>query len=234
MNRDDLRRALEPYGLEGGPCPSPEEVLALAAGTMKDRDAEPLRAHLASCPACLETWLDGRSLSPSSLRPPTRGREEHGGRRRRDWALAASLAVAALGAGGSLWMWREARAENLRLAAEMARLQISASSPAPARLVELLPDTFAVRGGTEGLPSLPSGEAAALLLTTLEPLPEGVVARLTGPSGREVWRGPLPSSDGAPSLLQVPPGLLPPGPASVDLLDPATGALLLRFPFVIR
>jgi len=232
VNREDLRRALEPFGLEGGPCPSPDAVLALAAGTAPEPDAESLRAHLSSCPACLEIWLEGRSLSASISRSPTRVPTNRNGLGRRDWALAAALAVAVLGAGVSAWLWREARALNLRLA-ESARIQSVAPAPRAARLVELLPDSFAVRGAAEDLPSLRSSEPTALLLTTLEPLPEGAVARLSGPSGREIWRGTLPSSGGAPWLLQMPSGLLPPGPASVEILDPATGAVLYRFPFTV-
>jgi hypothetical protein len=229
MTRDDLRRALEPYGLEGGPCPSTEKVCALAAGRVAPEEAEALRSHLASCPACLEVWLEARPalVSEGGSAAGASGFSASS-RPRREWALAAALAVALAGLGITAWKWTDLRGENRRLETAMARLR---ASPVPGRLVELAPDTFALRGEAEAVPILPAGSAAGLLLATLEPLPQGSVARIVGPGGEEVWRGPLPLVQGRPALLLVPAGLLPPGPGAVEVLDPAGGAVLLRFPF---
>jgi hypothetical protein len=231
MNRDDLRRALEPFALEGGPCPPPEAILRLSLQKITEREAEDLRTHLASCPACLETWFEARLASSSSQKVsgiPAQPRS-----RRWEWALAASLAVTLGGLGLAAYKWGALSTENRRLSSEMALSATRRPSPGPARLVELMPESFVLRGAAESTPTLRAGEGAALLLVTLEPLPPGAEARLLGASGKVLWKGPLPQSPGTSTVLHVPPGILVPGICAVELFTPATGTVLHRFPFSV-
>ena len=231
MNRDDLRRALEPFALEGGTCPPPEAILRLTLQKPSDQEAEDLRAHLASCPACLETWFEARMASTSLQKSPEVSARSR--TRRWEWALAASLAVTLGGLGLSTYKWGALSKETRRLSSEMALSATRRPSPAAARLVELMPETFVLRGAAEATPTLHAGEGAALLLVTLEPLPAGAEARLLGTDGKLLWQGPLPQSPGASTVLHVPPGILVPGICAVEIFTPATGAVLHRFPFAV-
>ena len=231
MNRDDLRRALEPFALEGGTCPPPEAILRLTLQKLTDQEAEDLRAHLASCPACLDIWYEARLASSSAQKSPEKAVQTRS--RRWEWALAASLAVTLGGLGLSAYKWSVLNTETRRLSSEMALSATRRPSPAAARLVELMPETFVLRGAEGNTPTLRAGEGAALLLVTLEPLPPGAEARLLGANGKVFWTGPLPQSPGASAVLNVPPGVLVPGAYSVEVFAPATGAVLHRFPFSV-
>ncbi len=231
MNRDDLRRALEPFALEGGICPPPEAILRLTLQKTADQEAEGIRTHLASCPACLEIWCETRLASSSLQKSPEVSAQSH--TRRWEWALAASLAVTLAGLGLSAYKWSALSTENRRLSSEIALSATRGPSPAAARLVELMPETFVLRGAAESTPTLRAGEGAALLLVTLEPLPPGAEAHLLGADGKALWSGPLPQSPGAATVLHVPPGILVPGACSVEVISPATGAVLHRFPFSV-
>lgn len=236
MNHDDLRRALEPFALEGGACPPPEEILRLALQKTTDQEAEDIRAHLTACPACLETWFEARMASSSIRNAPIQENPENHAQprsRRWEWALAASLALALGGLGLSIYKWGALHTENRRLSSEVAWSAKHGPSPSPARLVELMPETFVLRGAAGSTPSLRAGEGAALLLVTLEPLPPGAEAHLRGTHGKVIWTGLLPQSSGAPSVLHVPPGILVPGACSVEVFIPTTGAVLYRFPFSV-
>jgi hypothetical protein len=78
-----------------------------------------------------------------------------------------------------------------------------------------------------------AGRILRRLLVTLEPLPVDAEARLVGTDGKVSWRGRLPQSPGAPTVLHVPPGVLVTGACSVEIFTPATGAVLHRFPFSV-
>jgi hypothetical protein len=231
MNRDDLRRALEPFALEGGTCPPPEAILRLTLQKLTDREAEDIRAHLSACPACLEIWCEARLASSSTQKSPLKTVQARS--RRWEWALAASLAVTLGGLCLSAYKWGALKTENHRLSSEMALSATRRPSPGPARLVELLPESFVLRGAAERTPTLRAGEGAALLLVTLEPLPPGAEARLLGTSGKVLWKGALPQSPGASTVLHVPPGVLVTGACSVEIFTPATGAVIHRFPFSV-
>jgi hypothetical protein len=231
MNRDDLRRALEPFALEGGTCPPLEAILRLTLQKLTDQEAEDLRAHLASCPACLEIWYEARLASSSGQKSPEKDVQTRS--RRWEWALAAALAVTLGGLGLSAYKWSALNTETRRLSSELALSARRRPSPAPARLVELMPETFVLRGAAGNSPTLRAGESAALLLVTLEPMPSGAEARLLGADGKALWTGPLPESLGASTVLHVPPGILVPGACSVEVFSPATGAVIHRFPFSV-
>ena len=236
MNRDDLRRALEPFALEGGTCPPPDAILRLTLQKLTDQEAEDLRAHLAVCPACLETWFEARMASSSIQDSSSQERPQNRAQPRShrwEWALAASLAATLGGLGLSAYKWSALNTETRRLSSELALLVRRGPSPAPARLVELMPETFVLRGAAGSSPTLRAGEGAALLLVTIEPLPPGTEARLLGADGKVLWQGPLPQSPGASTILHVPPGILVSGTCSVEVFSPATGSLFHRFPFAV-
>jgi len=84
-------RATERQLAESGECPAPEELAALAAGTIDDgARREALAHHLLACPRCFDANL--ARLAPGAA--PVGG--EAGRERRRRFALVSLAAVAAV------------------------------------------------------------------------------------------------------------------------------------------
>jgi hypothetical protein len=101
---DSLRHAAA--GLPAaGPCPGEARLLAFYRGEFDEDQADAIREHLATCPACLELARDAREFlvalrgaEPAPTVPSRRATAAPRSRRAALWAAAAAVtALAALG-----------------------------------------------------------------------------------------------------------------------------------------
>ena len=101
---DSLRRAAAQLPA-AGPCPGETSLLAFYRGELDEGQADTIREHLATCPACLELARDAREFlaalrgaEPAPALPPGRATAAPRSRRTALWAAAAAVtALAALG-----------------------------------------------------------------------------------------------------------------------------------------
>ena len=101
---DSLRRAAAELPV-AGPCPGEPRLLAFYREELDEDQADAVREHLATCPACLELARDAREFlaalrgaDPAPALPPRRLAAAPRSRRTALWAAAAAATVlAALG-----------------------------------------------------------------------------------------------------------------------------------------
>jgi hypothetical protein len=184
-----------------GPHPSAEELVAYHGGRLSEDEGLRLQGHLVACPDCLAALLELDSfVQPAgdvpagvpdlivaaawrALKPRLAGA---GLSRRAFQALAAGLAVTALGLG----LWSVAQRQTL---AGLRREVASLSRPQPtAAIVDLFP-----AGATRGEPAsstaveLPAEAAYLTLILNLPPSREHAAygAEISDREGRALWSG---------------------------------------------
>lgn len=188
--------------------PAPEDLMALADGTLDHGRALRLRAHVAACDICAEDLadfedarreLDGNALARASVAPPVSAASVV----TPPWLRLAAAAALVAVTGGVWWMNRPARTPPRGTAAQATAPVPVSSSAAPAGVVlsdgvvSLLAD-----GSVRGLDALNATDRAMV---------EGVL--------RE-QRLPSPAADAA---LRPPQGALmggPVTPARLRLVSP--------------
>ena len=245
---DAERKLREAIGFtigEAGKCPSAESIYAFCSGKLTGQERAALDRHLLACQDCMESWREMRSFmeftrdktavsttNVASLRKWAAAKTVK-------WILAAAAGIvcAVIGGAVALKLRPLPVPEPAPKPIVVASVQKSELKPEVARTLDLAPESMTLRGDSPEqavveLDSLAT-DPLVLVLNTLDELPPGITAKLSGPDGKCLWSQDFKTPPPRPLTLVIPAAGFAAGRYSVLLKDSATDKKFDSFSFEI-